>query len=363
MVKVEDVFKESNSKSTFELPILQINRLQKIAKKCYSQKGVYTVLTTLLIYKINNPLQDIRRHQANMIGGFSGRSFDTKYVTPELKRLGLPSMSESGWLTRSLEQPYPYNTDFPGKISGGIKDDFLGLLDYVQSHPNKAKELLLCLFYEVNKIVKQNQVVITPLENPEDLTIDKIIESLDIHFNYNYGTHNGAKLPVLAFYAIYQSIIKEVQRYNGCNLAPLGSLTACDLTSKASGDIEIFKNEKHFESVEIKLNKKIDSAIVRVVEEKVYRFNPERYYILSYYGIEDSCIDEIQEVVSNVKHSHGCQIIINGLLPTIKYYLRLISSLEEFVHSYSNLIEQDSELQKIHKEVWGNIIAEILNKK
>lgn len=362
MVTVEDIFNLSNSKSTFDIPQSQIKRIQKIASKCCSQKGVYTVLTTLLIYKVNHPEQDVRKHQANMTGGFSGRSYDTRYVTPELKRLGFPSMSESGWLTRSLEQPYPYTKDFPGKISGGVKDDFLELLDYVQKNPTHAKEMLLCLFFEVRKIVQQNKVVITPLSNPEELTIDKIIHSLDIHFNYNYGTHNGAKLPVLAFYAIYLSIIKEVRRYSECELAPLSSLTACDLTSKASGDIEIFKDGKNFESVEIKLNKKIDSAIVRVVEEKVYKYNPERYYILSYYGIEDSCIDEIQEIVFNVKHTHGCQIIINGLLPTIKYYLRLISSLEEFVQTYSQLVEGDREIQKIHKEVWDEIMNKVLNK-
>lgn len=363
MVTVEDIFKESNSNLTFSLPLSQKNSLKRIAEKCYSQKGVYTVLTTLLIYKVNYPSQDIRKHQANIKDGFSGRSFDTKYVTPKLKKLGLPSMSESGWLTRSLEQPYPYNLNYPGKIAGGIKNDFLGLLDYVQKNPQKAKEMLLCLFCEVKMIVSKNNVVITPLKNPEELTIDAIITALDHHFNYNYGTHNGAKLPVLAFYAIYQSIIKEVHRYDGCKLANLASLTACDLTSKASGDIEIFKNSKLFESVEIKLSKKIDSSIVRVVEEKIYRHNPERYYVLSYYGIEESNANEIKKIVSNVKRKHGCQIIINGLLPTIKYYLRLLSSLSIFIRTYSKLIEKDTELQKKHKLVWNEIVSNELNKK
>ncbi len=48
----------------------------------------------------------------------SGRSIETKFITPTLKELGLPSMAESGWLTRSLEQPYPYTFDYEGKISG-----------------------------------------------------------------------------------------------------------------------------------------------------------------------------------------------------------------------------------------------------
>lgn len=361
MTTLEDILKESSSYSNFNLNDQVKQHLNAIANKCYAQKGVYTVLVTLLLYKIDHPTQDVRRHQSNMSGGFSGRSFDTKYVTPELKRLGMPSMAESGWLTRSLEQPFPYDLKYNGKIQGGIKGDFLSSLDYVEKNPSHAKEMLLFLLAAVQRIVNSNVVTIVPLSNSEDLTIDRIMHALDLHFNYNYGTHNGAKLPVLAFYAIYESIIKEVKRYEDCELAPLASLTACDLTSKASGDIEIFRDNKHFESVEIKLNKKIDSAIVRVVEEKIYRFNPERYYILSYYGIADGEDYAINQVVQKVKHDHGCQIIINGLLPTIKYYLRLISSLNTFVTRYNELVQNDLELQKIHKEVWNEIVKTQLN--
>ncbi|MDQ7046844.1 MAG: DNA cytosine methyltransferase, partial [Sulfurovum sp.] len=88
-----------------------------ISQNSFNQKGVFTVFVTLGIYKIVHPTQDIRNHQTQIQDGFSGRSVDTKYITPILKKLGLPSMAESGWLTRSLEQPYPYNLDYEGKIS------------------------------------------------------------------------------------------------------------------------------------------------------------------------------------------------------------------------------------------------------
>ncbi len=203
-----------------------------IASNCFKQKGVYTVTVTLLFYKDLYPEQDVRYHQEQQPDGFSGRCFDTANVTPVLKRMGLPSMAESGWLTRSLEQPYPYTLNYSGKISGGCKLPFLNILDYVQKHPTDALSMLQLLLNKVINLVKANKVNIFPLKNPETLTIDLIINALDEHFNAKYGTHNGAKLPVLAFYAIYKSIISEVKRYEDCNLAPLGSLTACDLTSK-----------------------------------------------------------------------------------------------------------------------------------
>ena len=56
------------------------------------------------MYKALNPAQDIRNHQASIEGGYSGRTFDSKYITPFMKLHKFPSMAESGWLTRALEQ-------------------------------------------------------------------------------------------------------------------------------------------------------------------------------------------------------------------------------------------------------------------
>lgn len=327
-----------------------------IGMNCYKKKGLYTVLTTLLYYKYLHPTQDIRLHQDRFPNGFSGRSFDTKNVTPILEKLGLPAMAESGWLTRSLEQPYPYNMDYNGAI-GALKNDFLSTLDYVEKNPSKALNLLRLLLNTVDKMAKESVVTITPLDNPENLTIEKIIGALTEHFLTPYGTHNGAKLPVLAFHSIYLSLIKELKRYEDCKLAPLSSLTACDKTNKASGDIEIFRNGQVFESIEIKLDKKITAQILRVAEEKIYKWNPQRYYILSVLGIEQSEKEDIDFVVHKVLVEHGCQIIINGLIPTIKYYLRLIDNLDDFIKNYSNAVAIDSELQKIHKQKWAELLT------
>lgn len=332
------------------------NNIIKIGQVCEKKKGLYTVLVTLMYYKYLHPEQDIRYFQAKMENGFSARSFDTYNVTPVLKKLKLPAMAESGWLTRSLEQPYPYTMTYNGEV-GPLKPNFLQTVDYLQNNPDKALDMLRLMLNVVDKIAKANTVVINPLDNPENLTIDKIINALTEHFMEKYGTHNGAKLPVLAFHSIYLSLIDELKRYEGCTLADLSSLTACDKTNKASGDIEIFRGENVFESIEIKLDKKITAQIIRVVESKVYKWNPQRYYVLSVDGIETSEKDEINEIVLNVLNNHGCQIIINGLIPTIKYYLRLINNLDDFVRNYSKAVQDDNELQKVHKEKWGELLV------
>ena len=205
------------------------NKILIIAEYSSSQKGVYTVLVTLLTHKVIVPEQDVRKHQANMEGGFSGRSIDTKYITPTLKELGLPSMNESGWLTRSLEQPYPYTLDYNGKISNKqVKDAFLEILDFIEKFPKKTINVLRILLNESISIKEKSIVKIKKLTHPETLSIQKIINALSEHFSYKYKTHNGSKLPVLAFYAIYNCLLKELHRYIGMHLGELGSHTASD---------------------------------------------------------------------------------------------------------------------------------------
>lgn len=341
-----------------EIPDTYKDFISKIAKNCTRLKGVYTVLITLLVHKTLNPDQDIRFHQAQ-IGGFSGRNIDKQYITPTLQELGLPAMAESGWLTRSLEQPKPYTLDYPGKIGNKlVKEAFLNLIDWVQKNPDKAELVLRILLGQVIQNTNSNQIEITKICNNKKLDIRVIVDSLEEHFNFNYKTHGASKLPVLAFYAIYQILIEEVERYKLCTLKKLASHTASDLTSRSAGDIEVFdENNKLFEAVEIKQGKKIDIQIIRIVKEKIVKYNPQRYCIFSSSDIYNPDAQLIDTEISEIAKNYGCQVIINGTIPTLKYYLRLITSLDNFINKYSRFIESDSELQVNHKIKWNEILS------
>lgn len=343
------------------IPATQQGFITQIAKNCYQSKAVYTVLITLLVYKTLNPEQDIRFHQAQ-IGGFSGRNIDKQYITPTLQELGLPAMAESGWLTRSLEQPYPYTLDYPGKIGNkSVKEAFLNLIDWVQKKPDKAELVLIILLREVIQNTKLNQVQIIKIGSDEKLNIRNILDILEEHFNFNYKTHGASKLPVLAFYAIYQIFIEEVERYKLCTLKKLASHTASDLTSRSAGDIEVFdENNKLFEAVEIKHGKEIDLQMIRIAKEKIVKYNPQRYCIFSSYDIKNSESESIDIEISEIAKNYECQLIVNGTIPTFKYYLRLIASLDNFINKYSTLVESDPELQANHKIKWNEILSKHL---
>jgi DNA (cytosine-5)-methyltransferase 1 len=351
----------SNKVSLGKDIIEELNVIKGIIER---QRGIYVVLITLGIHKIIDPKQDIRIHQSKLPGGFSGRSLDTKYISPTLTELKLPSMSESGWLTRSLEQPYPYDSNYNGKIGNGnliVKSSFLKIVDFIQNNPQKCEEVIRYLLYCGIEIRNKNKVEITKITDPEKISIDSIISTLNEYFQTNYHTSGGSKLPVISFYSIYSILINEMKRFENSTLGSLGSHTSSDRTSKSSGDIEVFLDGQVLESLEIKFDIDIDVNIVNRVIEKIYKFNPKRYYVLSTHTIKESDYDEIISKVHQLKMEHGCQLIINGLLPTLKYYLRLINNLEEFLVVFTNNIYQDKELKIIHKDKWKEMVEKTFN--
>lgn len=285
-----------------------------------------------------------------MKDGFSARTIDTKFITPTLKELGLASMAESGWLTRSLEQPYPYTMDYKGEISGtDMKEAFLKVVDAFQKDKRITENLLRYILNSSILLKEKNHVKIKKISKSDDVFISTIVSILEKHFTEKYETRGGSKLPVLAFYAIYKFLIPEIGRYKKCTLAPLGSHTASDRTSKSAGDIQVMKGKEVFEVVEVKLDKMVDVTIARIAYEKIARFNPERYYILSYIGIRDEDRKAIDDLIFEIKDTHGCQLIVNGLLHTLKYYLRLVSDTKGFLNEYIKLVENDTEIKVIHK--------------
>ncbi|MBY0379778.1 MAG: DNA (cytosine-5-)-methyltransferase, partial [Burkholderiales bacterium] len=184
----------------------QLEWVVKIVDNEESFKGVYTVLITSLTYKALNPKQDIRYHKVELTNGYSGRSFDTKYVTPFLKsKKFFGAMKESGWLTRSLEQVHPFNKNFPGKISNrDVKEAFLNILNDVEENLIDPEEYLLSIF-KLSISIKNTKTVklINPINSESKLNIDQVIKYLTNHFYYKYATRGASILPVVAIYSIY----------------------------------------------------------------------------------------------------------------------------------------------------------------
>ena len=333
------------------------DHLHEILNSSESSKAVLAVTITSLVYKIEHPEQDIRNHQTSIENGYSGRTFDTKYITPFLKSVNFPAMAESGWLTRSLEQKVPYDSNYSGAIrSESLKKAFLSTIDFIQKGKD-LKEVLIFIFQGL--IIKRNKQQIA-LAKPLNLPISTIVDLLSKHFDTKYSAEGASRLPVLALYAAYQNLITETKRFEGKTLLEIESHTSADLRSGRIGDIDIVDEKgKVFEAVEVKHGIQITAQLVKDAFEKFKTTQVSRYYLLSTANIDTSQQDRINKEIDRIKNIHGCHVISNGLTHSLKYYLRLLSDTSEFIENYVNLIENDTALKFEHKKKWNTIISEM----
>lgn len=196
------------------------------------------------------------------------------------------------------------------------------------------------------------------------LPIDLIVECLSSHFFQKYSVGGTASLPVIAIYSIYEILMKDVSRYQDKTLRPLRSLYSPDLRV-GLGDIEILdESNEYFECVEIKHEIPIEAIMIEDAYEKFKNTSVKRYFLLSTAKpfIKSGEEEKIKDSIEKVKEEHGCEVIVNGIIPSLKYYLRLLANPGEFMSGYTNnLISRFSETAEIkeeHMTAWKIICEE-----
>ena len=325
---------------------------QVIVDNQESNKGVLAALITLLLKKLHTPEQDIRLHQAQLEGGFSGRGLDTRIITPFLREQSFPHMAESGWLTRSLEQENPYDLAYPGNIRPAtVKAAFLHLIDGVQCQGLSTENVLLNLFGGL--IEHRDRNINLVLSRPVNLSVAELADKVRRHHNF---PHPGAsRLPVLAIYSILTLLVQEFARYQGCTLLPLEHHTAADRRTDLIGDVHIRDaNNTLFEGYEIKHNIPITSDLIQTSFEKLRTTPVKRFYLLTTHHHED--YSEFAPDIQQVAQAHGCQLIVNGIDHTLTYYLRLVEDTSRFVNEYVSNLETDPSVSFQLKQAWNEVV-------
>jgi DNA (cytosine-5)-methyltransferase 1 len=319
------------------------------------------VALTLCAYKAVVPSQGIRYHKADHEGGFAGRSIDAGATVPFLMQHGLTYNVETHWLSQtfSFAGPYLRGTILKTqpKAAGPLLVDIVNRVEEA-AEPHifalSVVRLLLCCLIE-----ERNQGKID-LEKPKDLTIDQVISLLSAHFDTHYEK-NAPRLPQLALYAIYGCIVASMERYQGQVLAPLERMKAANRKSGSVGDVDVLKADQPVESVEVKFGKPVSIIDVNEAIQKIKSKTVERYLILSTAGVEVSEVVEIEDRLKEFKRTNGCEIIVNGVLESIKYYLRLIRSSTDFILKYTLLVEKDADLGYEHRVAWNKVCQERLS--
>ena len=319
------------------------------------QKSALAVTATLLLKKIINPEQDIRLHQSSLPGSFSGRTLDTKCVTPFLAREGFPSMQAgSGWLTRSFEQKQPFKEDYPGGISPPeLKKAFLNIARDVE-HGADARSLLICLLHLL--LDWRNLNASLTLAKPTGQRIEEIVRIVESHWLSELP--GSARLPVLATYAAYKCLIPELSRYKNCRLQDLLSHTSADAKTARVGDIDVlYQDGRPFEAVEVKYKIAITAPLIQQLREKIAASGIKTYYVLSTNElISPDAMNAVTELLLGMRQKYGCQVIVNGVATTIKYYLRLMADTDRYISEYVSLVARDKEIPFDLKRHWNHIL-------
>lgn len=143
------------------------------------------------------------------------------------------------------------------------------------------------------------------------------------------------------------------------------SHTTSDIKSGGIGDIEVLdENEEFFEGVEIKHNIPISPNLVRDAYQKFSGPPVRRYYLLT---TAEPNVDDGQAVdalVSEIRRRHGCEVIVNGILPSLKYYLRLLSDPKLFLDCYSSNLQldfnQSTDIKETHLRYWNELLDSLI---
>lgn len=342
----------SGSDPSWKLSQRILDALEALSGASSQASSAFTNIVTCLAIKAVYPELDVRYHQVQIGAPFSFRNISEKVVYPWLRANEFEG-AKSGWQTRTFERPRPYTLDFPENI-GSIKQPFLFCLDEIQE---KGESASLALQYLILRQLQLREKKKIGLAIPRIDEISVIVELLRAHFFFKYKGKGASRLPVLAVYSIYREILSQVKRYEEKSLRPLQSHAAADSQTGAIGDIEVEDSKKKlFEGVEIKHNLRITSDSIEDVSRKIAPHGPERYYILT---THEECLpsQDLASLLQQKKQKTGVQIIVNGVIPTIRYYLRLLDKPGAIFPHYLDLLSQDAAISHEHRAAWNDIVA------
>lgn len=212
-----------------------------------------------------------------------------------------------------------------------------------------ARLAVIAILFELIKIRNQQSVVLT---RPKDQPIEKVVKIIECHLGKRYRS-NAPRLPQLVIYAAYQCLVRSVGRYHGLQLQPLARMKSADRKAGTVGDIVVTKDNLPVEAVEIKHGQQIGLIHVSEAIDKVRAQAVRRYYILSNRDINPSEHQQIEKAKTDFLHQNGCEIIINGVIDSLSYYLRLLPDTTEFIFAYTRLLEVDEDVSYEHRVHWN----------
>lgn len=332
--------------------------LKAMADACQRETAAYTnIFTSLAIKATYGTSVDVRYHQTGIQdqtdrpAGFNFRGVSERVIYPWLTSRDFQS-AKSGWQTRTMERPKPYLLSYDERVRN-VKEPWLDCYDQVEEQGQSAWFAVAYLLWRQMQLRDANKIIIAIPDIDDVLKITSFFEE---HFNYRYKNSRGAsRLPTLAMYAIYQCMMDELGRFEGKHLKELEDHSAADSQTGALGDIEVANADGSiFEVLEIKHGLTVTPEMVISAKKKIQGSRVDRYYILTDSHDHEPSSDVMKEVAI-VEDRLGCQMIVNGIIPTLRYYLRLLKKPSDIFPYYAMLLETDRSMAYEQKDIWNKI--------
>lgn len=220
-----------------------------------------------LVAKIWYPEWDTRKHQVAIGGLKSLRTVDHSFVAKHLHSIGLYRTATEGMLTRSFEAKHPFTMDYPGEINPTkSKLAFLRIVNRINlDYSQPLAETMLRYFFKRLQAQMEgvNALASTGLVAVRKASLKDVRDILSKLFGPGAGL---SATPAIVIHTAFS--IAQVYIWTGVEMTPLKRHTASDSTSKAIGDVEAYRGESPFLSVEVKHKLDIDDTIIRTFTQK-----------------------------------------------------------------------------------------------
>ena len=356
LTKATEISLDETHDGEFDLPKPLRDCLDQLSDKADSSAtAAFTNVVTGLAIKVAYPAIDVRYHQIQIQdpAHFNHRGISETVVYPFLRDQDFDG-AKSGWQTRTLERPKPYLLSYDENIRA-VKSEFLQIYHDIEDGGQDAFAVLCYLMLQ--QIVRRNAKDIELIE-PRINDIGTIVSLFTEHFFARYGSSGASRLPVLALHSLYSVIMPELKRFDGLGLAQLELHSAADSQTGATGDIEIKSEDGGvFEAIEVKHNIPITLDLVEDAARKLISRQVDRYYILT---THQNCNpdEKMLKRIKDIKERTGCQLIVNGIIPSIRYYLRLVEKPKNIFPFYVKLLKAEKSISHEHRVKWNEIVLQ-----
>lgn len=297
---------------------------------------------TCALVKIYQPVVDIRKPYTE-IGApdsFSGRSYDTDYLSAFCRKLRLPVNPTTAFLTpalRNINAPLAP----PMVIVGRPKTmyaDMITLLGESAVGNLPPEDLLAECIRELLILRNEQEGRLSQLLNELATAKGEIAlsaEDIVTLIQQHLASKNASRLPVLIVAAAYKAASKQL----GESAKPLQVHNAADLQTESLGDVEItlVGDDKIITSYEMK-DKEVTLEDLHLALEKIRRAatKPDNYIFVTTAPIDK----RVAEYASSLyKTTGGIEFAVLDCISFLRHFLHLFHRLRlQFLEAYQMLV-------------------------